>query len=389
MIKHFLSFGLTITIAILTPIALAHADSSARGQIITAEPMAIDDTLAAVTAKATRITYGSTDPAGNPITVSGAVLEPKNQPASDGKIVAWGHGTEGPGDSCAPSVNPNLDTFPGNLYSAEVAAFLAQGWTVTASDYPGLGTPGEPPFIVGANEGRAVIDSVRAARKLNPTLSNRFSLVGHSQGGQAVLWASQMMPEYGHGLKLKGVVGLAAPTDLADLAQRLLGLSPYESYRDLYYQGYTPMAVMGLSQQYAQLDPQQILQPAVYDNEVLRNGCVLDVLNAFAFMPPEEVVDTSSQQWPLFLDLLDTQNPGQQPSSAPVLLVQGEADNIVLPEAATKLATAYCSYGNTVATNLYPGEGHDTIIAASANDVVDWLDDRFAGAAAPSDCNDN
>lgn len=348
--------------------------------------MAIDDTLAAVTAKATRITYGSTDPADNPITVSGAVLEPKNRPTNDGQIIAWGHGTEGPGDSCAPSTLPNMDTFPGNLYSAEVAAFLAQGWTVTASDYPGLGTAGEPPFVVGASEGRAVIDSVRAARKLDPTLSNRFSLVGHSQGGQAVLWASQMMPNYGQGLKLKGVVGLAAPTDLADMAQRLLGLPPYESYRDLYYQGYTPMAVMGLSQRYSQLDPQQILRPAVYSNDVLRNGCVLDVLNAFAFMQPEEVVNTASPQWPLFLNLLDAQNPGQQPSSAPILLVQGESDNLVLPEAAAKLATAYCSHSNKVTTRLYPGEGHDTVIPASTTDVINWLSARFAGTTTPSDC---
>ena len=41
-----------------------------------------------------------------------------------------------------------------------VASYLTQGWTVTATDYPGLGTPGGHPYLVGDSEGRAVIDSV-------------------------------------------------------------------------------------------------------------------------------------------------------------------------------------------------------------------------------------
>ena len=41
---------------------------------------------------------------------------------------------------------------------------LAQGYVVTATDYPGLGTQGIHPFLIGVSEDRAVLDSVRAAR---------------------------------------------------------------------------------------------------------------------------------------------------------------------------------------------------------------------------------
>ena len=41
---------------------------------------------------------------------------------------------------------------------------MEQGYAIAATDYPGLGTPGPHPYLVGVSEARAVINSVRAAR---------------------------------------------------------------------------------------------------------------------------------------------------------------------------------------------------------------------------------
>ena len=41
---------------------------------------------------------------------------------------------------------------------------MERGSVVAATDYPGLGTPGTHPYLVGDSEARAVIDFVRAAR---------------------------------------------------------------------------------------------------------------------------------------------------------------------------------------------------------------------------------
>ena len=41
-----------------------------------------------------------------------------------------------------------------------------RGYVVAATDYPGLGTPGPHPYLVGVSEARAVVDSVRAARTM-------------------------------------------------------------------------------------------------------------------------------------------------------------------------------------------------------------------------------
>ena len=46
-----------------------------------------------------------------------------------------------------------------------LADMLARGYVVVATDYPGLGVPGQiHPYLIGVSEGRAVLDSVRAAR---------------------------------------------------------------------------------------------------------------------------------------------------------------------------------------------------------------------------------
>src|SRR5205807_415717 len=108
-------------------------------------------------------TYLSRDINDQPIVVSGAVLTPRptilrNNPKGANKIVAWAHGTAGIADKCAPSIFSNLYPDPAyNNYADTVASYLTQGWTVTATDYPGLGTPGPHPYLIGDSEGRAVI----------------------------------------------------------------------------------------------------------------------------------------------------------------------------------------------------------------------------------------
>ena len=54
---------------------------------------------------------------------------------------------------------------------------------MVATDYEGLGTPGDHPYLIGASQGRAVLDIVRAARQLDPDLSDQVMTAGHSQGG--------------------------------------------------------------------------------------------------------------------------------------------------------------------------------------------------------------
>ena len=72
---------------------------------------------------------------------------------------------------------------------AGLRQLIEQGAVVAATDYPGLGTTGPHPYLVGDSEARAVIDSVRAAHNLpGAETGNSFAVWGHSQGGQASLF---------------------------------------------------------------------------------------------------------------------------------------------------------------------------------------------------------
>jgi hypothetical protein len=99
-----------------------------------------------------RILYRSTGLNGEPIAVSGAIfIPPGPAPAGGRNVIAWAHPTSGVIESCAPSLMPDL---AGTVWG--LSDMLARGYVVVATDYPGLGTPGIHPYLIGESEGRAV-----------------------------------------------------------------------------------------------------------------------------------------------------------------------------------------------------------------------------------------
>jgi acetyl esterase/lipase len=161
-----------------------------------------------------RILYRSTDPSGRPIPVSGAIYIPNGPaPAGGRNIIAWAHPTSGVMPPCAPSLMPDVGGMMWNLPN-----MITQGYIVVATDYPGLGTEGIHPYLIGESEARSVLDSVRAARDLpNTGASNRFAVWGHSQGGHAALYTGEVAARYAPELKLVGVAAAAPATYLVEL----------------------------------------------------------------------------------------------------------------------------------------------------------------------------
>jgi dipeptidyl aminopeptidase/acylaminoacyl peptidase len=136
-----------------------------------------------------RIVYASTAPDGESATVSALVIVPTAPAPPDGRpVLAWLHPTTGVDRACAPTLGPAPFTQIQGL-----PLFLAAGYAVVATDYPGLGGPGIHPYLVGASEAHAALDSVRAARHLPGVQAGmRFAVWGHSQGGHAALFTGQL-----------------------------------------------------------------------------------------------------------------------------------------------------------------------------------------------------
>src|ERR1700733_14431410 len=96
-------------------------------------------------AKTYRVLYRSTGLDNKPILVSGVVIVPPGDPPPGGRpIVAWAHPTSGVVPRCAPSLAIFLFEQIQGLRS-----FVRDGYVVAATDYPGLGTAGPHPYLVG------------------------------------------------------------------------------------------------------------------------------------------------------------------------------------------------------------------------------------------------
>jgi len=85
------------------------------------------------------------------------------------------------------------------------------GWPVVASDYAGHGTQGETFYVDGRSQAYNTADLLRVARQLPQSgkVSNRYVVIGHSQGGQTAVFAAAVNAEYAPELRLVGTIALS------------------------------------------------------------------------------------------------------------------------------------------------------------------------------------
>jgi acetyl esterase/lipase len=336
---------------------------------------------AAAGATAYKVLYRSTKPDGTPIAVSGIVILPAGRPPAGGwPIVAWAHPTTGIVPHCAPSLA--LFVFQQMAGSRRL---LENGYAIAATDYPGLGTPGPHPYLVGDSEARAVIDSVRAARSF-PGLENstRFAVWGHSQGGQAALFAGMIAKAYAPELELVGVAAAAPATDLAALMTADLNTA---GGRNL-----TAMTIWSWAKVFG-APMRNVIEPAAMPVvDALINQCIEGAFDLYIrekmsaplariFLSVKNLA--TLEPWE---SLLAQNSAGDLPGEIPVFLSQGSADGLVRPQVTQAYKDRLCKAGSKVRMLVMPGVSHGFIGYDSADAAAGWMADRFKGSAPPSDC---
>jgi pimeloyl-ACP methyl ester carboxylesterase len=328
-----------------------------------------------------RVLYRSTGLNGEPIAVSGAIfIPPGAAPAGGRDVIAWAHPTSGVMPPCAPSLMPDT---AGLIWG--LGAMLANGYVVTATDYPGLGTEGIHPYLIGESEGRAVLDSVRAARDLPDSgATDRFAVWGHSQGGQAALYAGELAARYAPELKLVGVAAAAPATYLIDLLDTDKN-SP--SGKDI-----TAWALLS----WARLEDVPIanlVEPdAMSTFESVAKDCIQSAGQFLQIEHDErplqhegflKINPTKVEPW---RSMMEHNSPGQEAAGAPVFIAQGTADTTVRPDITKRFGEALCKQGVRVSFVELPGVTHTFAARDSAGAALAWMTARFEGAPAPSDC---
>lgn len=357
----------------------ADADLTAypNGGLIRAQPIVGAPNGAA----AYRILYRSEGLRGEAIAVSGVAIVPAGPPPPGGRpIIAWAHPTTGVASQCAPSLARVLFRSIQGLQ-----AMLDRGYVVAATDYPGLGTRGPHPYLVGQSEGRAVLDSVRAARSMPGAGEGRdFAVSGHSQGGQAALFAGILAHTYAPELHLVGVAAAAPATEPATLMQDDLGTSGGNNL--------TAMTLWSWSRIYGAPMNKVVTPAATPAINQLADMCIERIFDVLRRRGPSRSLQQSflsvkylatEQPW---RSLLAHNTPGVLPPSIPVFLAQGTTDNLVIPSVTRSYAALLCRAGSPVVIDWLPGIGHAFAGRDSADAAVAWMADRFNGKRAPSSC---
>lgn len=345
------------------------------GSLIRAEPMLISP----AGSRGYRILYRSTGLQGEPIAVSGVVVIPKKAPP-DRPLLAWAHPTTGVAAKCAPSMQADsLKKIPG------IEIMISRGYVVVATDYPGLGTAGMHPYLVGVSEGRAILDSVRAVGELRDAQAGRlFGVWGHSQGGHAALFAGEIAAHYAPELTLVGVAAAAPATELADLFEANVATKAGIALTALTLTSWSEVYRVELGTVVADAATAHVGR---IGTECISGGprqllsdlsALLKLQKNFLHADP-----MTTHPWDKVADL---NTPGQARSGAPVFIAQGSIDKIVDPQVTVEFAKKLCGHGTPVRFFGVPQASHGMISDASAPAAMAWMQSRFVHAPPQNDC---
>ncbi|MEW6255114.1 MAG: alpha/beta fold hydrolase [Pseudomonadota bacterium] len=334
------------------------------------------------------VMYRSQDPKGQPVAVSGTISIPKGRAPEGGwPLVTFTHGTVGLAAMCGPSLDtPNGPEHPYvKAYAAFLDGLVAQGIAVVATDYQGLGVAGFHPFFQGVPNAKNALDMVRAARAIEPEIGAKYAVIGHSQGGQADLFAAATGAAYAPELDLVGNIAFAPGSHVAARLAAVRASDKVELALP-----YVLYVLTSYSTTDPSIDLAQILTPkAISHLPDLKNGCMTKALTE-GYWSTAIAKDQFLAQPVLdsFLAMAQQNEPGGLSIPVPTLMIQGTADVTVRPQDTDALARDLCKKANSVTYRALAGSDHDGVLESGAVEARAFLKARFAGQPIASNCAD-
>src|SRR3954454_23562381 len=315
---------------------------------------------------------------GKAIAVSGTVSLPKGKAPKRGwPVISYDHGTTGIADQCAPSRDSASN--PAHLYNSYayplLNRWLKAGFAVVRTDYQGLGTPGVHQYLVGVEEGRSTLDMVRAARKVQPALSSRFAISGHSQGGHAALWGAALAPKYTPDLKLRGTVAFAPASHISELLSLVSAVkSPGGGLS-----AEAGLVIRGVDDSKPGLGVPSIFTDkltALYPETLTKCLPQLGRPDSLGGLAPAEFFKDGADTGP-FVKALDTRDPENLTIKSSLDIEQGEKDTTVQPGLTDQLVKELRGRGSKIGYAKYANADHGGVVVSGADHATKYLKNRF------------
>ena len=336
-----------------------------------------------VGARAWRLLYTTTIATGAPAVASAVVMTSTARASRPRPVIAWTHGTTGIARGCAPSL---LDDPFANVPA--LGPMLDEGWAYVATDYVGQGTPGPHPYLIGEGQGRSALDAIRAARRVAEFgLGSSTVVWGHSQGGHAALWTGILAPTYAPDVVLEGVAAVAPATDLPAMLEAVQSttvgriMSAYVLHA--YAARYPDVSVDEYVSPWTRPLVRDIAGRCLAGRQALFSVAEALAIRGAVFSRPPTTGAFGRRL---------TENVPARPLPQPTLIVQGLADDLVVPEIQRAFVRGRCAAGQVIDARFYVGEDHLSIVGAESpltNALMDWTRSRFAGQPPPTTCRES
>lgn len=339
------------------------------GELIRSQPL--DEYRLPFSVSAVRVLYHSRSASGEDVAVSGVVLVPydKRPPAGGWPVIAWAHGTDGVARSCAPSLMRNLGHGP------FLAMYVNLGYAVVATDYAGLGTRFRNAFLDGPSNAIDVINSIPAARAAVPQLGARWIALGEAEGALAVMAVAEKENE----IRDPNYLGALAISVVADV-RGIYGRAPDGSAAEM-----LPSLSYGIKTVFPQFRVEDVLtQRALPLYNQVAQTC--PEARTIPPLPVSEIVKPGWEANPYVAKYFDRNQLGQARAYGPIVVLTGDADSAIPPTTRQQAFARMCKEGDRVQWERYPNRDAGMVIGDSVRDQIGWIEGRFAGRPATTNC---
>ncbi|MGW5749651.1 lipase family protein [Nocardia rhamnosiphila] len=329
----------------------------------------------------TLVKFRSADSTGRPIAATTTVLTPQGR-APGGPLLSYQHIINGLGTRCAVSrvlysPDPTLQV----REAAALNAVLVRGWSVALPDHLG------PTSAYGAARlgGQITLDGIRAVRAAGLGLrDSRVAMAGYSGGGMATAWAAALAPDYAPELDIAGAAIGGVPMNLVRMIEAV-NTGPHPAF------GLVMAAGIGLEREYPNRFPisESMNTRGLLTRNTLANGCVNEILATGAGRSVAEFASSMS-----LADSPDARAVLEENSlelfdgvpDIPVFEWHSATDPLIPVDSIVRTNQRYCAAGVPLQAELTVSPEHLSAAVLGLPAVMTWLEGRFRGDPAPSNC---
>jgi hypothetical protein len=357
------------------------------GQILKSERVTIEAVGFTTPYQAWQIQYVSEDTTGQLQADVATVVKPTT-PGLTPRLLSYQPAIDSDSPTCQPSylltqppATLGYESLGGLESFAAVATGTELGYTVVIPDFEGPHNE----WAAGIEAGYGTLDGIRAAENFTPLNLNGaqtpVGLMGYSGGSQASEFAAEEAPAYAPELNIVGAAIGGLPVNIGHIAAKLDG-GPFAG---LYF-----AAAVGVARAYPQINIDSLLNQAGEQmKQDIGTMCLAQFALTYAFQRIESYtkgglnpLDNPTVQQVIADDAMGTAGVPR----IPMQIYMATFDEVVVTPDVTALVKTYCAAGATIQYIQYPLADHLTAEAEGLPAAIAYLQARFAGQPAPTNC---